>query len=66
MAQSDPATAPPKKPIIQEMKDRPGIEVDYDSDPEKIKIVFTVEKEGSAREIDLDVAEDQLKLESPK
>ena len=39
---------------------------DYESDPDMITLVFTVEKEGSAREIDLDVAENQLKLESPK
>lgn len=49
-----------------EMKERPGISADYDSDPDLITLVFTVEKEGSAREIDLDVAENQLKLESPK
>ena len=49
--------AAPKKPLIMEMKERPGISADYDSDPDLITLVFTVEKEGSAREIDLDVAE---------
>ena len=48
------------------MKERPGVEADFDSDPQKIKIVVTVEKENSAKNIDLDVAENQLKLESEK
>ena len=49
-----------------EMKDRPGVEADYDSDPEKVKLVFKVEKENSAKAIDLDVSERELKLDSPK
>ena len=49
-----------------EMKDRPGVEADYDSDPTKVKLVFTVEKETSAKNIDLDVAEKEPKLESEK
>ena len=48
------------------MKDRPDVEADYVSDPNKIKLVVTVEKENSAADIDLDVADTQLKLESPK
>lgn len=55
-----------KKPLVMEMKERPGLEADYDSDPTLIKLVFTVEKEGSAKNIDLDVAETELKLESAK
>mmetsp|Transcript_39400 Transcript_39400/g.51569 ORF Transcript_39400/g.51569 Transcript_39400/m.51569 type:complete len:90 (+) Transcript_39400:1170-1439(+) len=47
------------------MKERPGFSVDYESDPNTIKLIFTVEKESSAKGIDLDVAENQLKLESP-
>ena len=49
-----------------EMKDRPEIEADYDSEPNKIKLIVTVERENSAANIDLDVADTQLKLESPK
>ena len=42
------------------------MQADYDSDPSTIKLVFTVEKENSAKNIDLDVAEKELKLESEK
>ena len=48
------------------MKDKPGVEADYESDPDTVKLVFTVEKESSARDIDLDVSEYELKLESEK
>ena len=48
------------------MKDRPGVEADYDSDPNTVKLVITVEKENSAKNLDLDVAEKELKLESEK
>ena len=58
--------AVPAKPLVVEMKERPQVEADYDSDPTTIKLVFTVEKESSARNIDLDVAEKELKLESEK
>ena len=60
------ASASPSRPLVMEMKDRPGVEADYDSDPTKVKLVFTVEKETSAKNIDLDVAEKELKLESEK
>lgn len=49
-----------------EMKERPGLEADYETDLTVIKLVFTVEKETSAKNIDLDVAEKELKLESSK
>ncbi len=39
------------------MKERPGVEADYITEQDKVKIVFTVEKETSAKDIDLDVAE---------
>ena len=65
-ATSQTKPAAPKKPIIMEMKDRPEIEADYDSEPNKIKLIVTVERENSAANIDLDVADTQLKLESPK
>lgn len=49
------------------MKDKPGLEVDYDADDgATVKLVITVEKENSAKDIDLDVAESELKLESKK
>lgn len=48
------------------MKERPGIEADYESDPDSIKLVITMEKENSAKLVDLEVAETLLKLESPK
>jgi hypothetical protein len=60
------ATDGPKKPLVMEMKERPGLEADYDTDPTVIKLVFTVELESSAKNIDLDVAEKELKLESQK
>jgi len=60
------ATDAPKKPLVMEMKERPGLEADYDTDPTIVKLVFTVEKESSAKNIDLDVAEKELKLESQK
>jgi len=47
------------------MKEKPGIEADYESNPEAIILVITVEKENSAKLIDLEVAETQLRLESP-
>lgn len=47
------------------MKDRPEVEADYHSDQSTIKLVFSVEKENSAKNIDLDVSERELKLESP-
>lgn len=47
------------------MKERPGIEADYESDPDSIKLVITMEKENSAKLVDLEVAETLLKLESP-
>ena len=59
-------TAAPAKPLVVEMKERPGVEADYDSDPQTIKLIFTVEKENSAKNIDLDVAEKELRLESAK
>lgn len=42
------------------------MDADYITEQDKVKIVFTVEKETSAKDIDLDVAETQLKLESAK
>lgn len=42
------------------------MDVDYITEQDKVKIVVTVEKENSAKDIDLDVAETQLKLESAK
>lgn len=48
------------------MKEKPGIVADYESNPEAIILVITVEKENSAKLIDLEVAETQLRLESPK
>ena len=60
------AAKKPAKPLVVEMKERPQVEADYDSDPTTIKLVFTVEKESSARNIDLDVAAKELKLESEK
>ena len=42
------------------------MDVDYITEQDKVKIVVTVEKESSAKDIDLDVAETQLKLESAK
>ena len=39
------------------MKDRPQVEADYITEQDKVKLVFTVEKENSAKDIDLDVAE---------
>ena len=39
------------------MKDRPQVESDYITEQDKVKLVFTVEKETSAKDIDLDVAE---------
>ena len=49
-----------------EMKERPGLEADYETDPTVIKLVFTVEKENSSKNIDLDVAEKELRIESAK
>ena len=46
------------------MKEKPGLEVDYEGDPNLVKLVITVEKETSAKDIDLDVAEQELKLQS--
>ena len=54
-----------KKPLVMEMKDKPELEADY-SDPTVIKLIITVELENSAKNIDLDVADKQLKLESAK
>ena len=56
----------PSKPLVVEMKERPGVEADYDSDPTLVKLVFTVMLENSAKNIELDVAEKELKLESEK
>lgn len=58
------ATPASSKPLVMEMKDRPDVQADYDSDPSKVKLVFTVEKETSAKNIDLDVSEKEIKLES--
>lgn len=55
-----------KNPLVMEMKERPRLEADYDTDPTVIKLIFTVEKENSANNINLDVAEKELKLESAK
>ena len=63
---SQAASEEVKKPIIMEMKERPGVEADYTSEPSKVILVFTVEKEKTARNIDLDVSEKELKLESAK
>ena len=52
-----------KKPLVIAMKDKPKLEADY-SDPNIIKLVITVELENSAKNIDLDVAAKQLKIES--
>lgn len=60
------ATPASSKPLVMEMKDRPDVQADYDSDPSKVKLVFTVEKETSAKNIDLDVSEKEIKLESAK
>ena len=60
------ATAASKKPLVMEMKERPGLEADYETDPTVIKLVFTVEKENSSKNIDLDVAEKELRIESAK
>ena len=51
--------------MIVEMKERPGVEADYESDPDAVKLVITMEKESSAKQVDLEVAETLLKLESP-
>ena len=59
-------TEKPSKPLVVEMKERPGVEVDYDSDPSTVKLVITIMLENSAKNIDLDVAEKELKLESEK
>ena len=63
---STDATAPAKKPIIQEMKERPGLEVNDDPEAKSIKLTLTVELEKSARDIDLDISEHELRLESKK
>ena len=57
MPASKATTEESKKPKIVEMKERPGVEADYVTEQDKVKIVFTVEKEISAKDIDLDVAE---------
>ena len=63
---SSTAADKPSKPLVVEMKERPGVEADYDADPNTVKLIFTVELENSAKNIDLDVSEKELKLESEK
>lgn len=48
------------------MKERPGLEVSDDPEGRSIKLVITVEQENSARDIDLDISEHELRLESKK
>lgn len=61
------ATAKPetqaKKPLIVEMKDRPQIEEDT-KEAGILSLTIHVDKETSAKGIDLDVSESELKLES--
>lgn len=52
-----------KKPMIIEMKDKPHVEATYTDT--HVKLVLDVDKETSAKNIDLDIAETELKLESP-
>jgi len=51
-----------KKPMIIEMKDKPHVEATYTDT--HVKLVLDVDKETSAKNIDLDIAETELKLES--
>ena len=53
-----------KKPMIIEMKDKPHMESTYTDT--HVKVVVDVEKETSAKDIDLDIAESELKLQSEK
>ena len=50
--------------MIIEMKDKPHMESTYTET--HVKIVVDVEKETSAKNIDLDIAESELKLQSEK
>ena len=53
-----------KKPMIIEMKDKPHMESTYTDT--HVKVVVDVDKETSAKDIDLDIAESELKLQSEK
>ena len=59
---TEQTAAKAKKPLIMEMKDKPPIETEYLGD--SVRVVVHVEKETSAKDIDLDIAETELKLES--
>ena len=48
------------------MKERPGLEVSDDPEAKSIKLTITVEQEKSAKDIDLDISEHELRLESQK
>jgi len=63
--QSASSQAPTKKPMIVEMKDRPeSFSVEEGGDD--VVLTIKVEKETSAKEIDLDICPTELKLESEK
>lgn len=50
------------KPLIVEMKEKPHV---TETDAKNyVELVITVEKESSAKEIDLDISEKELKLQS--
>jgi hypothetical protein len=51
-----------KKPLIVEMKDVPNVTESVQDD--KLVLTILTEKEGSAKDIDLDVSESELKLKS--
>ena len=46
------------------MKDRPDVVQDTESSKDEIIIKITVEKENSAKNIDLDISETEVKLQS--
>lgn len=51
-----------KKPMIVELKDKPVITEILSDDGTQLILIITVEKESSAKEIDLDISETELKL----